>query len=272
MGVAASNETETRALYDEGGERLVILATELFRFVPDDLVGAVGGIAADWELPAGQQLVKLDLPATTGPGVVAFGYQPLDATRQAVPIADAFIQTADTSVLRLQMFVSPNATDDPDGLVALATGILRTLTIGPRALVAAAGTRTLTDLDDRPALTVEVPQGWVAYVEKGISFVVLRLVRMMPLGGTFGSVTVYRGGHPAPRQRDFPAESITRVDGTLLGQPAEWAYMRAEGSRPVYTREALVADGDRYVHAVAETDEPALNVEIDGILAAVRRA
>jgi hypothetical protein len=272
MGAARSSEVETRAIFDAGGERLVVFATELFRYT-EDLPGDVARLVADWPLPAGQRAYVLDTPPE-GPGglsVVAYGFDPLDGTRQAVPIADSFVRTADSVVLHLQLYVSPNALDDPEGLAALALGVLGTVAPGPRQLELGGGVRTLLDLGGQPRVTVDVPKGWVAYTEKGLSFVVLRLTRVMPLGQTFASVTVYRGGHPSLRHNDVPPEGVTHAEGTLLGVSAEWHQMRQEtdGAPPVFIREALVADADQYVHVVAETDEVTLNGEIDAILASI---
>jgi hypothetical protein len=272
MSAARSPELETRALFDAGGERLVVFATELFRY-SEDLPGDVARLVSSWPLPAGQRAYLLDTPPELPGGldIVAYGFDPLDGTRQAVPIADAFVRTADATVLHLQLYVSPNALDDPAGLAALALGALGTLAPGPRALEVGGGIRTLDDLDGQPRVTVGVPNGWAAYAEQGPSFVVLRLTRVMPLGQAFASVTVYRGGHPSLRHNDLPPELVTHTEGTLLNVPAEWHHMRqeTEGAPPVFIREALVADADRYVHVGAETDEVALNGEIDAILASV---
>lgn len=275
MSTARSAEIETRALFDAGGERFVVFATELFRY-SEDLPGDVGRLASDWGLPPGQHAYLLDTPPQRAGGlsIAAYGFDPLDGSRQAVPIADSFLRTADAAVLHLQLYVSPNALDDPQGLAALALGALGTLRPGPRQLDAGGGVRTLADLGGQPRVLVDVPKGWVAYHEHGLSFVVLRLTRMMPLGRSSASVTIYRGGHPSLRHNAVGPEQVTHADGTLLGVPAQWHQLREDtaGEPPVLVREALVPDADRYVHVVAETDEVTLNGEIDAILASIAPA
>jgi hypothetical protein len=270
MGVAASARTETRVVYDLDGERLVLLATELFQTVSGDLGSAVGAVAASWPLPAGQRLVPIPVPGD----VVAYGYRPLDVTRQAVPVADAFARTGDTSVVRVQLFVSPNAVDDPDGLAEFAARTLATVVLGGRGVGAAAGTRTLAGLDGKPVLTVAAPAGWVAYQEAGLSFVVLRLQRLMPLGGPYVSVSVYRGSAPSLVHTAFPADAVTRTGGRLLGLPTDWVHVfpRDAGAPPRHLREAVVEDGyGQFVHALAETGDTAYEREIDALLGSVRR-
>ncbi|GAA3295791.1 hypothetical protein Dvina_12370 [Dactylosporangium vinaceum] len=270
MGVAASGQTETRVLYDVGGERLVLLASELFRVVPGELRAAIDGVTGGWDLPPGQHLVPLD----TGPDTVGYGYFPLDSARQAVPIADAFVRTAESGIVRIQLFVSPNAADDRDGLTELAAQILRTVRPGERPLDAHAGSRVLAGLDGETILTADVRAGWVAYQESGLSFVVLRLLRLTPLGGPFASVTLYRGSAPNLVHQRFPADAVTRSGGRLLGLPTDWVHVHTGigGASAVHMREALVEDGHgQFVHALAETDEPAFERELDELLGSIRR-
>jgi hypothetical protein len=276
MGTARSAEVETRALFDAGGERFVVFATELFGY-SEDLLGDVGRVVSGWRLPPGQRAYLLDTPPQRpgGLSVAAYGFDRLDGSRQAVPIADSFVRTADAAVLRLQLYVSPNALGDPQGLTALAVGALGTLTPGPRQVDAGGGVRTLADLGGEPRVVVDVPKGWVAYHEQGLSFVVMRLTRMMPFGGpSHASVTIYRGGHPSLRHSDAAAKQVTHVDGTLLGVPTRWHSLREEtgSERSVFVREALVPDDGRQVHVMAETDDVTLNGEIDAILASIAPA
>jgi hypothetical protein len=206
--------------------------------------------------------------------VAAFGYLPLDTARQAVPIADAYVRTADTSVVRVQLFVSPNAADDPEGLAEFAARVLSTVTPGGRGSEAAAGTRTLTGLDSRPILTLDAPAGWVTYQEPGLSFVVLRLQRLTPLGGPHVAASVYRGSAPSLVHTAFPQEAVTRTGGRLLGLPTDWIHVfpKDAGAPPRHLREALVEDGGgQFVHALAETEDPAYEREIDALLGSMRR-
>ncbi|GAA1501759.1 hypothetical protein GCM10009827_012110 [Dactylosporangium maewongense] len=270
MGVAASARTETRVVYDVDGERLVLLATELFRTVAGDLGATVGAMVASGPLPAGQRLVPIPVPGDA----VAYGYQPLDTTRQAVPIADAFVRAGDASIVRVQLFVSPNAADDPDGLAGLAARILSTVTPGGRKPGAAAGTRTLAGLDGRPVLALDAPAGWVAYQEFGLSFAVLRLRRLTPLDGPYVAGSVYRGSAPSLVHTAFPQDAVTRTGGRLLGLPTDWIHVfpKDDGAPPRHLREALVEDGGgQFVHAMAETGDVAYEQEIDALLGSVRR-
>jgi hypothetical protein len=271
MGAPAAAETETRVVLDAGAERLVTMATELFQHCPSGFRETVDTISARWQLPAGTRLQALPVPADTPTGleVVAIARAPLDRTRQAVPVMDAFVRHPDTTVQQLTCYVSPNAADDTEGCGFLAFQVLRTLTAGQRALVSHAGPRELPDVAGQPAATVSVPAGWVQSTQRGASFAVHTLTRVMPFGGRFGSVTVYLGGHPSPLHRQVPPETVTTRPGVLAGQPATWYVIRSTEDGQV-SREALVGLGQRVLHAFSVSDEPALEGEIDSILSAIQ--
>jgi hypothetical protein len=270
MGAPAATETETRIVLDVGGERLVTMATELFQHCTSGFRETVDAISGRWQLPPGTRLQPV--PATTPAGleIVAIARAPLDRTRQAVPVMDAFVRHPDTTVQQLTCYVSPNAADDTEGCGFLAFQIFRTLAAGQRALVSHAGPRELPDVAGQPAATVSVPAGWVQSSRRGASFAVHTLTRVMPFGGRFGWVTVYLGGHPSPLHQQVPPETVTTQPGTLAGQPATWYTIRSTEDGQV-RREALVNLGQIGVlHAFSATDEPALDGEIDSILNAIQ--
>jgi hypothetical protein len=269
MGAPAATETETRVVLDVGGERLVTMAIELFQHCPSGFRETVDTISARWQLPAGTRLQALPVPAT-GLEIVAIARAPLDRTRQAVPVMDAFVRHPDTTVQQLTCYVSPNAADDTEGCGFLAFQIFRTLTAGQRALVSHAGPRELPDVSGQPVAMVSVPAGWVQSTRRGASFAVHTLTRVMPFGGRFGSVTVYLGGHPSPLHRQVPPETVTTQPGVLAGQPATWYVIRSTEDGQV-RREALVGLGQVGVlHAFSATDEPGLDGEIESILGAIQ--
>jgi hypothetical protein len=270
MGAPASTEAETRVLFDAGQERLVIMVNELFQYSSADFQAEVEALVARWELPAGSRVrtMRLTPAEPTGIEIVPVARMPLERERQAVPVMDAFVRQADSSVQQLSYYVSPNAADDAEGCGMLAFEILRRLTAGARPLAAHVGVRELAGLAGVPALTVTVPPGWVVTTRRGLSFVVHTLHRMTPLGANAAVITVYLGGRPSPLHRQVPAASVTRRPGTLLGRPAEWYLIGADDDPTLLRREALVDLGKDQLHVSSATRDPALESELDLILAA----
>jgi hypothetical protein len=274
MGAPASTETQTRVVLDVGDERLVMMATELFQHSPSGFRETVDTITAHWQLPAGTRLQVLPVPFATPTGLegLAVARAPLDRTRQAVPVMDAFVRHADTTVQQLTCYVSPNAADDTEGCGFLAFRIFGTLTAGQRALVSNAGPRELPDITGQPAATVTVPPGWVLSTRRGASFAVHTLTRVMPFGGRFGSVTVYLGGHPSPLHQQAAPGTVATRPGGLAGQATTWYFIRSteDGQPPLLRREALVNLGQVMLHAFSATDEPGLEGEIEAIMGAIQ--
>jgi hypothetical protein len=175
MGAPAAPELETRIQLDRPPERLVMMVTQMHQFLTDDFRPAVERVVAGWDLPAGttNKVMPVSLAEGAGLEVIAIARMPLDTTRQAVPVMNAFARHPDSTLSRIEYYVSPNAVDDPAGCGMLAFGILGSLRAGPRQLVWGAREVSLIGRDGRAALTATVPSGWIATTQRGVSFLVV---------------------------------------------------------------------------------------------------
>jgi hypothetical protein len=273
MGAPAAPELETRIQLDRPPERFVMMVSQLHQFLADDLRPAVERTVAGWELPAGTTTRVLPVPLTGAAGleVIAVARMPLDASRQAVPVMNAFARHPDSTLSRIDCYVSPNATDDPAGCGMLAFGILGTLRAGTRQLIWGARQLHLVGPDGRAALTVTVPSGWLATTQHGVSFLVHRLERLMPFGDSWASVTIYLGGHPSPVRRGQPDSAVSVANGPLLGQDTPWHTIHPGPESPVQ-REALVPfDGADLLHVVTASNDPAVSAELAAITGSIAK-
>jgi len=267
MGAPAAPELETRIQLDRPPERFVMMVSQLHQFIADDFRQAVERIVAGWDLPAGTTTKVLPVPLSDGGGleVMAVARMPLDTTRQAVPVMNAFARHPDSTLARVDCYVSPNGADDPAGCGMLAFGILGTLRVGPRRLDWSARTVSLVGPDGQVALTATVPAGWLATTQHGVSFVVHRLERLMPFGNSFASITVYVGGHPSPAHRGQPEGAVSVANGRLLGQDTPWHTIHVGPDTPVQ-REAMVPfDGADLLHVVTASNDAAVSAELAAI-------
>ena len=273
MGAPAAPELETRIQLDRPPERFVMMVSQLHQFLTDDLGPAVGRTVAGWEMPAGTTTRVVPVPLTQGAGleVIAVARMPLDTTRQAVPVMNAFARHPDSTLSRIDCYVSPNAADDPAGCGMLAFGILGTLRAGPRQLAWGAREVSLIGRDGRAALSAAVPSGWLATTQHGASFLVHRLERLMPFGSSWASVTVYIGGHPASIRRGQPERAVSVATGRLLGQDTPWHTIQPDPGSPVQ-REAMVPfDGSDLLHVVTASNDPAVSAELAAIVGSLAR-
>jgi hypothetical protein len=274
MGAPAAPELETRIQLDRPPERFVMMVSQLHQFLADDFRPAVERVVAGWDLPAGTTTRVMPVPLADGAGleVIAIPRMPLDTTRQAVPVMNAFARHPDRTLSRIECYVSPNAADDPAGCGMLAFGILGTLRAGPRQLSWGAREVSLVGRDGRAALTATVPSGWLTTTQHGVSFVVHRLERLMPFGSGWASVTVYIGGHPSPAHRGQPEGAVSVANGRLLGQDTPWHTIHPSPDAPVQ-REALVPfDGADLLHVVTASNDPAVSAELAAITGSLARS
>ena len=70
------------------------------------------------------------------------------------------------------------------------------------------------------------------------------------------------------RPRRLLQLGLPRRPGTLLGRPAEWYLIGADDDPTLLRREALVDLGQDQLHVSSATRDPALESELDLILAA----
>jgi hypothetical protein len=273
MGAPAAPELESRIQLDRPPERLVMMVSQLHQYLTSDLRTTVEQIVAGWNLPAGTTTNVLPVPLVDGAGleVIAVARMPLDTTRQAVPVMNAFARHPDSVLSRIECYVSPNAADDPAGCGLLAFGILHTLRAGPRQLNWGAREVSLTGRDGSPALTATLPSGWLATTQHGVSFLVHRLERLTPFGKGWASITVYIGGHPSPVHQGRPGGAVSVASGRLLGQDTSW-YTIQDGADSPVQREALVPlDGHELLHVMTASTDPTLSAELTAITGSLAR-
>jgi hypothetical protein len=267
MGAPAAPELETRIQLDRPPERFVMMLSQLRQFIADGFGPAVERMVAGWDLPAGTTTKVLPVPLADAGGleVMAVARMPLDTTRQAVPVMNAFARHPDSTLSRIDCYVSPNATDDPAGCGMLAFGILGTLRAGPRRLDWSARTVSLLGRDGRPAMTATLPPGWLVTTQHGVSFVVHRLERLMPFGNSFASITVYLGGHPSPVHRGQPDTTVSVANGRLLGQDTPWHTVHPGPDSPVQHEAIVPFDAGDLLHVVTASNDPAISAELAAI-------
>jgi hypothetical protein len=129
-----------------------------------------------------------------------------------------------------------------------------------------------------PALRVTVPAGFIATTQPGPDFVVHRLRKLAPLGGSSSSIGIYVGGHPAyqHRQQSIPDKNVRQTSAMLLGQKVswhEWTRPRKD-STSALTAEVILppaAAGGGAMHIFITAEGAAQVGELKKVVATLKR-
>jgi hypothetical protein len=242
MGAAESPEKETRVFYEDGDEKFVLMAWELFRSAGERLASQV---RAEVELQfAGSEIpwcVERLPPAADGLRVFALVPTRLPAEGEALPVLSVLAAHPDGLAQLLRWYVNPALASDAAGCIALARRAAATLAAGPRRLPRTAEARRLDAFSQTKQLELQLPADYVHTTQPGPDFAVHRIEPIVPLGQTGASLGFYLGDNPAELAAGWGG-SIDRSKAALLGEEVEWlAWFIPEdqGNPPEYHLEAL---------------------------------
>jgi hypothetical protein len=192
MGAPEPERAESRLFLDRDGEKMVIMAHELFVTAGLDIVAQVRADAAE-NFPD-SDVTRHDV---LGEGVEALRVVPraLDTSGEAVRVLTLYVISPDRTLQVLSFYVNPRAArGGRDACLGLALRSARTLQAGTRALEVGqrvalwAGSRTLH---------MTLPARGVVVSQPGPDYQVHRYYDLLPLGSPSVSGFLYFGGHPA---------------------------------------------------------------------------
>jgi hypothetical protein len=215
MAATQPDASETRVVIDVGPLRMVLMADELFRSVPEDLVAAVETFVAPLRETHPPLAVEAQ-PAAEGLRTVVVKPGSVDITEKAVPVGWVFVAQGDGLLQQLAFYVDPDGAQDLPSARDLATRILATLKPGTQRAVPATRSEDLGG-DGTRTLRIELPADLGLVRQQGVDFVVHHMPVIVPLGEQGGSLGIYEGRAP-----DEPDESATRKGATILERTVEW--------------------------------------------------
>jgi hypothetical protein len=206
----------SRLAVSAGGERLVIVAEELFATAGGDLRATIRR-----NLPTAR---LGDLPALPldRPGLQAY-QAPASADAEGPdlrPLQAVFVVQPDETVQVVSFFGDRAAMSDSEGARATALRMARTLTAGPRKL--ATGSVVMQFPESSAAITALLPDGFVAALIAGPGYAQYDLRRLVPMGSVTGFVRLSLGHGQALYTAVHRIHDYKTVPGTLLGVPTIW--------------------------------------------------
>jgi hypothetical protein len=283
MAAAEAKESRDRLFLEHQGEKFVIVATETFSLGGDDLETTLrAGIPAADEMPG--TFVPIARSSTFQ--AVAFAPSTPIAEGEAVQVLQLWTKTPDRLVQALTFYVNPTVIQAGGSATDFALSIARSVRLGDRAVRTAGGPRILpidfVAKTNAVHLTLDHPDGWVLHRQDGLSFLVYRLEKCLPMNERLMSgLGVYVGRHPSSHvEREAVVAAGGRVEtfqAMLLGESVAWTQWGEAGSpspgNPTHReviRDLLPELGKMKIHVFMWAEDPAQLTEVSRIAESLR--
>lgn len=255
MAAEASQEDETRGVFDSGSSRLVFMAYELYATPTSDFKAAVTrDVAQVGDAAKSAVVTPITLPAPlTG---FAAKLAP-DGKQGANLIYIAYVASADHSVQQLAFYLNPQGMADVASYQAAAEAIVKSIVPGKRKIELAARDHKFRGAGT-DKLVISAPANITSSSQDGPDFSVYRLREVAELGAASPSCGIYLGGHPSyqHKQVGIADSAVKNIPGKLLGQSITWHAW----SQATNMIEAMVDHPKQkglVVHVFCSADKPA---------------
>lgn len=227
MAAAESVESETRVVYDQGENRLVVMAWETFQRAGKDFDKQ---LVAEFEQISNltgvqYKVTKINEQVTVGvPGEIK-------VQGDAILYAFAYVRHTDGLVQQIGVFVNPEMHKKTKRCAELADQIVRSIKPGKRKVNTKAGRRVLESLDKQNQLTIQLPDNWVFTTDHGSSFSVHRVQRIAGFGESLPGIGIYVGGHPTYHHQHRSVEVAEKKTRKvpLFGKEVQWIEYTEDG-------------------------------------------
>jgi hypothetical protein len=256
MSAQISVLEETRIVLESDSRKIVLMVHEIFAIAGGDFAKIARERIAHWE-QRGVGTLAIEERSRSGLKAVRFTPEKLLFRGDAGLAGGAYIMLPDRTVVVLAVYANEAAGSDVNGCLALADGILSTVSPGDRKLNTAGRLGFLETTEEGREIEVDIPPAWIITCRYGMSFLIYRVMEMAPFGRERKRkwIGIYIGGHPSFEHDDETGEGeVTRVSDYLLGKRTEWVIheVKVDDGTKYLCREAMVPAGETergfYVH------------------------
>lgn len=225
MGASEPTECETLIVYEDSGNKLVLVARELFKFAGRDFDGETSRALKRLSGDMGSHFVATGIGGNKIIGVPDKPNQKGDSILYGV----AFVRHADNTVLRVSVYFNPSFHKASNRCRELTQRILASIAPGPRRLNLDPGVKKLDFHAD--GITLSTPRNWVYTVQDGIDFTVYHLTEMAEFEQLSKNISIYVGWCPSFFYEKIDKDLLFKGKRTslLFGTRQEWVeYWNAE--------------------------------------------
>jgi hypothetical protein len=230
-------EKETRIVFDNGSERLVFFAQELFVLANKNLFGTLKSENAEnfefeySEIKSSSKIIAIQSIPTKW-----------DDTKGGILINSLTVMTEDSSLIRIDAYINPDAyKEQKDNYVELTKNVFNTIKNGTRLNNLEARTETHKIFGTDRAFVFKLPKNSIIQIDQKYDFQVFRIKTYSRLGdSSWRSVSIYTGHHPSYSHPDYGFEGYTDKQKTkFLNKSDDWLYFENK-EKELYLKEQKI--------------------------------
>ena len=234
-------EKETRIVFDNGKERLVFFAQELFVLANENLFETLKG-----ENDENFEFEYSNI--TVASEVIAIQSIPTkwDDTKGGILINSLTVMTKDSSLIRVDAYINPEAyKDQKENYIELTKEVFKTIKNGTRLNNLEARTEKHQIFGTDKSFVFHLPKNSIIQVDQKYDFQVFRIKSYNKLGeSSWQSVLIYTGHHPSYSYPDYGFEDFTEEQKTMfLNKAVDWLYFENK-EKAIYLKEQKIESDD----------------------------
>jgi hypothetical protein len=230
-------EKETRIVFDNGNERLVFFAQELFVLANEKLFETLK-IENDENFDFDYSEIK------NSSEIIAIQAIPTkwDDTKGGILINSLTVMTKDSTLIRIDAYINPDAyKEQKENYIELTKNVFNTIKNGTRFNNLEARTETHKIFGTDKSFVFKIPKNSIIQVDQKYDFQVFRIMTYSRLGETsWKSVSIYTGHHPSYFYPDYGFEGYTDKQTTnFLNKSSDWLYFENK-EKELYLKEQKI--------------------------------
>lgn len=230
-------EKETRIVFDNGNERLVFFAQELFVLANENLFKTLKSENDEnfefeyTEIKNSSEIIAIQAIPTKW-----------DDTKGGILINSLTVMTKDSTLIRIDAYINPDAyKEQKENYIELTKSVFNTIKNGTRLNNLEARTEEHKIFGSDKSFVFKLPKNSVIQIDQKYDFQVFRIKTYSRLGeSSWKSVSIYTGHHPSYFYPDYGFDGYTDKQKTkFLNKSSDWLYFENK-EKELYLKEQKI--------------------------------
>lgn len=272
MATDPNKNRETRIIFENGDDKLVFFAQELYVISGNNLYPDIQKEKEPEFNFTRQLLAEKD-------SLVAILSTPqlFDTSNAAILINSLLVRSPDNTVSRIDAFINPQAFDKKEEYRLMAENIFRTIQKEPRRVDLRPKTEVQTIFGTNSKLQFNLPEQYYLTVDEKYDFGVFRINKFKNgiSDTTYSGISIYAGRHPNFFHSDYgyKFQQAEKASGQFLQTPVDWMYFK-DDAQHFYLKEQVFPVPDiqegLVLHVALLTNKKSLLEEMKKIIESVK--